>query len=109
MLTFKNQIAADIFSTFLNLREFADTHVIDGREMTVVLDENELLERDKSKMGISSPGTYRSRRLIFVTKNDLGGRPALGRQMTLDGKLFRVSDCTEEAGILAIELEAVKS
>lgn len=34
--------------------------------------------------------------------------PRLKSVLTLDGLAFRVMDCTTKAGILAIELEAVK-
>ena len=107
--TFKEQIAADISTTFLNCLEFADTHTVNGKEMAAVVDDNELLERDKSKMGIQVDGTYKSRRLIYVAKDEYGPRPAYGKQIDFDGRLFRVADCTEEAGMLAITLEAVRS
>ena len=45
---FKDLVAADISAVFLNDQEFAGTHTIDGKPMAVVVDENELLERDKS-------------------------------------------------------------
>ena len=45
--SFKDLVAADIFDVFLNRQEHADTHTIDGKPMTVVVDENELLEREK--------------------------------------------------------------
>ena len=35
--------------------------------------------------------------------------PAIKSVLTLDGLAFRVMDCTAEAGILAIELEAAKT
>ena len=107
--TFKEQIAADISTTFLNCLEFADTHTVNGKEMAAVVDDNELLERDKSKMGIQVDGTYKARRLIYVAKEEYGPRPAHGKQLDFDGRLFRVADCTEEAGMLAITLEAVRS
>ena len=107
--TFKEQIAADISTTFLNCLEFADTHTVNGKEMAAVVDDNELLERDKSKMGIQVDGTYKARRLIYVAKEEYGPRPAHGKQLNFDGRLFRVADCTEEAGMLAITLEAVRS
>lgn len=47
--TFKEQIAADISTTFLNRLEFADTHTVNGKEMAAVVDDNELLERDKAR------------------------------------------------------------
>ena len=96
--TFKEQIAADISTTFLNCLEFADTHTVNGKEMAAVVDDNELLE-----------GTYKARRLVYVAKADFGPRPAQGVVLTLDGKAYKVKTCTEEAGVLAIELEAVRS
>lgn len=106
---FKDLVTADISAVFLNGQEFADTHTIDGKPMTVVVDENELLEREKSKMGIQVDGTYKARRLIYVAKEEYGPRPAHGKQINFDGRLFRVADCTEEASVLAITLEAVRS
>ena len=61
--TFKEQIAADISTTFLNCLEFADTHTVNGKEMAAVVDDNELLERDKAKiMAAQTEGTYKARR-----------------------------------------------
>lgn len=106
---FKDYLRDDI-GTFLNHLEFADTHLVNGKEMTVQVDENELLERDKSKiMAAPMKGIYRSRRLIYVAKAEYGRRPAIETLLNLDGKMFTVRDCVEEAGILAITLEAVKS
>ena len=105
--TFKEQIAADISTTFLNCLEFADTHTVNGKKMAAVVDDNELLERDKAK--IMAAQTYKARRLVYVAKADFGPRPAQGAMLTLDGKAYKVKSCTEEAGVLAIELEAVRS
>ena len=108
--TFKEQIAADISTTFLNCLEFADTHTANGKDMAAVVDDNELLERDKAKiMAAQTEGTYKARRLVYVAKADFGPRPAQGAMLTLDGKAYKVKTCTEEAGVLAIELEAVRS
>ena len=69
-----------------------------------------LLERDKAKiMAAQTEGTYKARRLVYVAKADFGPRPAQGAMLTLDGKAYKVKSCTEEAGVLAIELEAVRS
>lgn len=107
--SFKDQIAADI-GTFLNVQEFADAHTVNGKTMTVVVDDNELLERDKSKLlGAPLNGTYKARRLIYVARAEFGPRPAIGAMLALDGRQYKVKDSTEEAGVLAIELEAVRS
>lgn len=107
--SFKDILEADITGVFFNKQEFADDHTIDGKKMNVVVDENELLERDKSRIGIQVDGTFKSRRLIFVSREEYGPRPKIGKQLNLDGKLYSVKDCTEEAGMLAITLEAVRS
>ena len=107
--SFKECIAADVFNVFLNKMEFAVTHTVNGKKMAVLVDENELLERDKARMGTHTDGLYKSRRLIYVAQKDFGKRPAIKATLTLDGRTFRVADCTAEAGILAIELEAAKT
>lgn len=106
--SFKDQIKADL-AVFLNDQEFADGHTIDGQKMTVLVDENELLERDKSKLGVHTDGLYKSRRLIYVSKDEFGPRPAKGKQLNFDGRIYRVEDCTEEDGMLAIELGVNRS
>lgn len=108
--TFKDCIAADVAGVFLNRLEFADAHGVNGTEMTVLVDENELLERDKSKLlGAPAGGIYKARRLIYVAKSEFGPRPANGATLTLDGRPYKIQSSTEEAGVLAIELEAVRS
>ncbi len=80
--TFKEQIAADISTTFLNCLEFADTHTVNGRKMAAVVDDNELLERDKAKiMAAQTEGTYKARRLVYVAKADFGPPPRPGRRV----------------------------
>lgn len=108
-MTFKDAVAADISTVFLNNLEFADTHTINGKEMTALVDDNELQERDKFKLlGAAGGGTaYKATRMVYVAKADYGKRPALGSTVNLDGREYRVvQGTTEEAGILAIALEA---
>lgn len=108
--TFKELVAADVANVFLNLQEFADTRLINGKKMPIVVDDNELLERDKATaLGAQLAGTYKARRLIYVSKADFGPRPAQDTLLTMGTKEYRVKSCTEEDGVLAIELEAVRS
>ena len=107
--TFKDCLVADISAVFLNKMELADTHTINGKKMTALVDDNELQERDKFKLvGATAGGTaYKATRMVYVAKADFGHRPALGATVNLDGRDYRVAQgTTEEAGILAIALEA---
>lgn len=107
--SFKDAVADDL-GVFMDCNEFADRHNVNGKKMPVVIDDNELMERDKAKL-LNAPvnGTYKARRLIYVCKADFGARPAMDSVLTLDGRQYRVRGATEEAGLLAIELEAVRS
>ena len=80
-----------------------------GRRRTVKI-AAELIERDKAKvMSTEIDGIHKMRRFIYVAKADFGPRPTPGTIVTLDRKPFRVKSCTSEAGILGIEVEAIKS
>ena len=110
MSFFKEQIERDVSAVFINLEEFGEVKLVNGKEMNVVIDDNELLERDKSKlMSAETVGTYKSRRLLYVSQADYGARPAIGSFLTLGTNRYRVNGCTDEMGIYAIELEAVRS
>ena len=108
-LSFKDCIAADIQQVFLNQEEFAEVHTVDGKPMRVILDDNALLERDAARGGIFPDGMYRARKLIFVVTVDYGGRPMPGKRLNLDGRDYYVQQADDEAGILAIEIEAVRT
>lgn len=107
--TFQDCVAFDLRHTFLNADEHGEVHTIDGREMTIVLDEDALLERDAARGGVHMDGLYKTRRLFYVAKADYGGRPPSGKALNLDGRPYRVLEATETAGMLSIEIEAIRT
>ena len=65
-LTFKSAIEQDNKEVFLNAQEFADGHTINGKQMPAIVDDNELLERDKAHLlNADISGLYYSRRLCL--------------------------------------------
>jgi len=44
---FKEQVANDIYNVFLNLDEFAEEHLIEGKTIPVVIDDDDLTEKKK--------------------------------------------------------------
>ena len=44
-------------NTFMNVDEFADMHTVDGKEIPVLVDDNEIIEREK-KMKTIIDGEY---------------------------------------------------
>ena len=106
--TFKDILKQDIDNTFLNVYEFSDIHNVDGTDMPVQVDDNEIIEREKKEKS-HMDGIYVKQKLIYVKAKDFGVLPALERQIMLDGKRYFVSDATDESGIYAITLVGNRS
>lgn len=102
---FKDIVKADVHNIFLNLEEFADTHIVNGNEMPVLIDNNEQIEREK-RINQNTDGIYTNQRLLYVAASDFGPLPKQGSLLTLDKRIFRVEDAIDEDGVYSITLEA---
>lgn len=105
-MSFKEQVRQDNEAVFMNLEEFSDIHVVNGREMTVQIDNNEMIEREKPYRDSHGDGVYRRKLLIYVKAEEFGRLPAIGRVLALDGESYTVSDAVNEGGIYSLSLEA---
>jgi hypothetical protein len=103
--SFKDVLKDDVNNTFMNLDEFADTHIVDGKEIPVIIDENEIIEREK-KMKSNMDGVYVKQKLMYVKADDFGALPAIGRAIMLDGKRYIVIDAVDEQGVYSITMES---
>lgn len=107
---FKSVLATDTAAIFINPAEFGETHTINGKAMPCLIDNNELLERQKGGGGTDrKDGLFSADILIFVKAADFGPRPKAGAVVVLDGRPYRVQSCPDEAGIYSITLEATKT
>lgn len=107
-MSFKEMVNRDIKNIFLNPDEFGETHIVDDREMTIIIDENELVEREK-KMKTLAEGLHNKQLLVYVSKEDFGSEPLIGRLLDLDGIYYTVTDVSDEDGIYSISLEVKES
>lgn len=103
--SFKEVMKDDVNNTFMNVDEFADMHTVDGKEIPVLVDDNEIIEREK-KMKSNMDGVYVKQKLIYVKADDFGPLPAIGRQIVFDRKRYMVTDSTDEGGVYTITMEA---
>lgn len=103
--SFKEVMKDDVNNTFMNVDEFADMHTVDGKEIPVLVDDNEIIEREK-KMKSNMDGVYVKQKLIYVKAKDFGALPAIGRHIVFDGKRYMVTDSTDEDGVYTITMEA---
>ena len=107
MSSFKDDMSEDISDVFLDEMEFAETHIVDGKEMLAVVDELEAEKRMQST-GIID-GIYRKHVLLYVAKSEFETKPSAGtRIFTLDGKKYIVYEVDEEGDMYVITLEVFK-
>lgn len=106
--TFKEVVQDDVSKVFVNTGEFADIHILDGKETAILVDDNEIIEREKRTKS-NMDGVFTKQKLIYVKTDDFGPEPARGRQIILDGRPYRVLEVTTEEGIYAILMEANRS
>ena len=108
-MTFKDQIRRDNHMIFMNLDEFSDIHVVNGKKMAVQVDNNEMIDREKRyqyKRSLNADGVYLKELLIYVKAEEFGKLPAVGRILVFDGKSYTISDAVDEDGIYSLCLEA---
>lgn len=107
-MTFKDCVKRDNENIFLNTAEFADAHTVNGVSMSVLIDSNELIDRQKGNKLIDNNGIYQSETLIYVKASEFGAKPKAGAELDMDGKEYRVTDCGEEDGLYSITIKRNK-
>lgn len=108
MSDFKDMVQADIKEIFLNFDEFGEIHTINGEEVLIIVDENELTEREKRTQAKDGE-LHRKQLLFYVSTKDFGALPSPGKLLVLDGKKYTITDAENEMGIYSISLEANRS
>lgn len=107
-MSFKDEIKADAQKIFLNELEFADEHLVNGKQIAVLIDENEIIERQKKEKS-NMDGIYARKILMYVRPEDFGPLPAQGAAVRLDGETYLVTDAIDEYGVYSITMEANRS
>ena len=107
-MSFKDAIKEDAKRIFMNPEEFGEPHTVNGTSMSVIIDNNEMLERE-TRYKLMDEGLYKKQILIYVNREDFGSLPAVGSAITVDSGRYRVVDAISESGIHSITLEANRS
>ncbi|MBO5145016.1 MAG: hypothetical protein J6C19_05715 [Lachnospiraceae bacterium] len=107
-MSFKDVIRQDIKSVFLNFDEFGEMHKLNGKERLVIVDENELTEREK-RVKDEGNGLFAKQLLFYIAAEDFGALPSPGKVLNFDGKQYLITDANNEDGIYSISLEATRS
>lgn len=109
-MNLREVIRDDLADVFFDMEEFAELHTVNGKEMSVIFDENELLERKKEgRAGSHFDGAYLATAMLYVKAGEYGPRPKVGSVLVIDEKkVYRVTEAVDECGVYSIALEANK-
>lgn len=105
---FKDQLKKDVDTVFFNDEEFSDQHVINGKTMDAMIDDNKLLESPSS----GNPqilGVFGAQTTLYVKADQYGSVPKRGALITIDGQRFTVTGATSEMGVYQIVIERWES
>lgn len=97
----------DVKKVFLNPEEFGEEHIVNGKRMIIMIDDNELTEREK-RIQSHMDGIYKKQTLVYVSAMDFGPLPGVGKPIVIDGATFIVTDSLNEGGVYSLHLEANK-
>lgn len=102
-MSFKEDVKADINSVFFDTDEFAEVHMVNGREMRISIDEAELAQRTRSANSYEE--AIHTRNLTFyVAAQEFGRLPKVNSPLTIDHAHFVVADTRNESGTYRITL-----
>lgn len=103
-MNFKEVLKDDLNNVFFNNDEFAEFHIVDGKNILIIID-NETLKANK----IKGAGTYLGDVLFYAQRSYFEETPVIGQRMTLDGEIYNINDIGEDNEMYEITLEAFMS
>lgn len=103
-MTFKEQLAAGVGAVFLNPAEFGETHIVNDKEMAIVID-GYISSEHQGGAGQYLDGLYTKMRKVYVAAGDFGPLPKQGSVFTVDDGEYKVMDAVAEGDMYVITAE----
>lgn len=100
MSGFQDAVAQDIGGVFLNLDFFAEMYRVEGKEIPIVVDNDELKERQ----GGQDLAVAESATLFYARTTDLPPRRPAGESLNINGRECIVDDWQEDMGMSTVVL-----
>lgn len=100
--TFKDFLNQDISNVFVNRNEFAESVDIDGKKISVVIDNDTLVEKNLKNGG---EGLITDKLLFHVKKDDIPFVPYPNQEILFNDTYYFIADVTESLGMYSITLE----
>jgi len=100
MSAFKDMVANDIESVFLNLDEFADKHLWDGKELVCVVDDDTMIEKYSAEFDLLPKGSH----LVYASAASFEKRPQVSSVVRFDKIIYTIDEIEEQMGMYRIFL-----
>lgn len=98
-MSFKDDILNDVNNVFLNLEDFGEEHIIDGKPVICMFDDDAL----KIRSGSNELSVSESTLLLFAKESDLP-RKVVGEDLLIDGRVYIVDDWKVNLGVAEVAL-----
>lgn len=99
-MTFKEQILKDLDEVFLNLEEFAELHRVEGVQIPVVVDSDQLNKLKKGQI----IGLVEADMLLMGKESDFPRDLEPGRLLNVDGREMLVVNSGKDMGMVEVAL-----
>lgn len=99
-MNFKDQLQQDLDDVFLNVDDFAEIHRVEGREISVVVDNDQL---NKLKQG-QILGLVEADMLLMGRESDFPANLEPGRLLNVDGRELIVANSGKDLGLVEVAL-----
>ena len=97
---FKDMVAADRSAVFIDLDFFGEEYRIEGKRIHIVLDTDEL----KNRQGSQDLAVAESSTLFYAKVEDLPSRRSPGQNLNVNGRECLIDDWKVDMGIATIVL-----
>lgn len=105
MNEFKENLKKDL-NIFINNEEFAEEHNLNGVICKAIIEEFSALDIVSKDSDFGYDSLYNKKIQVYCLKSDLNEIPVYGQTFEIDKVLYLVENCSEEDGILIIQLVA---
>ncbi len=105
MRPFSDFFQKDLDTVLFNTNEKAVIRRVNGKEMTIIIDDDKLAELKQKSQGQYADGIYSASLLIFVRAKELTYRPAYDSDLEIGDRIYQVVAVSGEE-LLQIILEA---
>jgi len=101
---FKETAAADVDNVFFQTDEFAESVIIDGKTVPIILDNDAL----KGMTELYAKGLAEGEQYIYIKEKDMERLPQSGELLEKDGRDWFIKDAVSEMGVFVIRIGRTK-